>query len=80
MIITDWSDASLTIANDDGNVAAERASAAACTRALSEADKRRHFTGRACLAIYSLISKSYDCVKWLAAFSSECGVWRAKFG
>jgi hypothetical protein len=37
MIVTDWSDASLAIANDRRNVGAERAAAAAYARATPQA-------------------------------------------
>jgi hypothetical protein len=38
MIVTDWSDAALTIANAGGNVIAERASTPACARAPTQAE------------------------------------------
>src|ERR1035441_7391276 len=65
MIVTDWSDAALTVANDDRCVAAKRAAAAACTRTPPQAEKRRRPIGHAGLATHAFI-RSYECAKWLA--------------
>jgi hypothetical protein len=56
MIVTDRSDAALTVANEDGNVGAERAAAPACARTPPQAEKRRRLTSRAGLATHGLIN------------------------
>jgi hypothetical protein len=65
MIVTDWSDASLAIANYRRNVGAERAAAAAYARATPQAQHRRRLFGHACLATHDLMS-CYACAKWVS--------------
>jgi hypothetical protein len=76
MIVTDWSDASLAVANDDGRVAAERALATACARTPSQAKERRRLVGHASLATHGFI-RSYECAKWVAVFASPLNlIWK----
>jgi hypothetical protein len=56
MIVANWSDTSFSVANDDGAVYAESASAAAFARASPQAEKCRGFIGHACLATHGSIS------------------------
>ena len=65
MIVTDWSDASLAVANDDGRVAAERALATAWARTPPQTKERRRLIGHASLATHGSI-RSYECAIWLA--------------
>ena len=63
MIVTDFSDTSLTVANDGRYLGAERAAPAACARAPAEAQHRRRLFGHTCLATHDLMS-CYSCASW----------------
>ncbi len=52
MIVTDWLDAALAVANDDGRIATERAFAAAGPRTPAQADKHWFSIVDTCYAIH----------------------------